>query len=66
MIETWLSPASYLISASGINSFVLPSKTNSFGEIVYPFPKEEMPIKSNDDNGDAFIICGSSVEGLSV
>ena len=65
-ILTTLSPASYLISTSGTISLVFPSKTKSLGETEYPFPNEEIPIDSNEDKGDTFIIWGSNVEGLKV
>ena len=56
----------YLKSTSGTSWLVFPSKTTNFGAELYPLPKEEIPIESNDAKGSTFAIWGRETLGLIV
>ena len=55
-IDTSESPKEYLRSKSDTTVFVLLSTTIRSGELIYPFPTEDIPIDSIEYNGSILTI----------
>ena len=65
-ISTLLLPTLNFKSTSGTTLLVFPSKTISFGGVLYPLPNEDIPMDSKDRRASIFIICGIPTLGLNV
>ena len=65
-IDTSESPKEYLRSKSDTTAFVLLSTTTRSGELIYPFPTEDIPIDSIEYNGSILTIWGIITDGLNV
>ena len=65
-ISTSVLSKEYLSFTSIISFLVFPSRTTKLGAVLYPLPKEVIPMDSNPVNGSILNVCGSLTVGLSV